>query len=115
MVCVVGTIEDCIQGVQNVVGVLKKDSGHLLLLIGGEGEVKGRRGGYEKKWNAQFYFGPPPFFFSLRSYIGRTRRIRFFKHKLKELFAVNSCRVLLTGNVILYRFFKIRKRVLALP
>ena len=50
MVCVVGTIEDCIQGVQNVVGVLKKDRGHLLLLIGGEGEVKGRgRGGGTKK------------------------------------------------------------------
>ena len=56
MVCVVGTIEDCIQGVQNVVGVLKKDRGHFLLLIGGEGEVRGRGGGYEKKWNAQFYF-----------------------------------------------------------
>lgn len=57
MVCVVGTIEDCIQGVKNVVGVLKKDRGHLLLLIGGEGEVRGRGGGgYEKKWNAQFYF-----------------------------------------------------------
>ena len=115
MVCVVGTIEDCIQGVQNVVGVLKKDRGHLLLLIGGEGEVKGRGGGgYEKNGMPNFIFSPP-FFFSLRSYIGRTRRIRFFKHKLKELFAVNSCRILLTGNVILYRFFKIRKRVLALP
>ena len=74
------------------------------------------RGARKKNGMPNFIFSPPPhFFFSIRSYIGRTRRIRFFKHKLKELFAVNSCRILLTGNVILYRFFKIRKRVLALP
>ena len=69
MVCVVGTIEDCIQGVQNVVGVLKKDRGHLLLLIGGEGEVKGRGVGTKKNGMPNFIFSPP-FFFSLRSYIG---------------------------------------------
>ena len=41
VVFVVGTIEDCIRGVQNVDGVLKKDRGQLLLLIGrGEGTEK---------------------------------------------------------------------------
>ena len=79
------------------------DRGHLLLLIG-----EGRGGGDEKNGMPNFIFSPPPApFFSFAP--------QFFKHKLKELFAVNSCRILLTGNVILYRFFKIRKRVLPLP
>ena len=45
VVFMVGTIEDGIRGVQNVVGVLIKDRGRLLLLMGGRGR---RRGGRKK-------------------------------------------------------------------
>ena len=77
VVFVVGTIEDCIRGVQNVVSLfypfrswqhallhfprlnccrwlIKKDRGRSLLLIGGGG-----RGGGWKKLSVQFYFQLP--------------------------------------------------------
>ena len=53
VVAVVGTIKDCIQGVQNVVGIWKKDRGCLLLLTG--------RGG-RKNGMSNFIFSPPPYF-----------------------------------------------------
>ena len=66
VVFIVGTIEDGIRGIQNVVGVLKKDRGRLLLLMGGGGGGGGEGGrGREgrKKWNVQLYFQPPNFLF----------------------------------------------------
>ena len=52
VVFVVGTIEDCIRGEQNVDGVLKKDRGHLVLLIG--------RGEGTEKMDCPILVSPPP-------------------------------------------------------
>ena len=52
VVFVVGTIEDCIREVQNVVGFLKCDRGRLLCLL--------LLWGAKEKWNVQFHFQLPP-------------------------------------------------------
>ena len=69
VVFIVGTIEDGIRGIQNVVGVLKKDRGRLLLLMGGGGGGRRGRGkgeGRAKKMECPVIFSASQLFISLR-------------------------------------------------
>ena len=66
LVFMVGTIEDGIRGVQNVVGVLIKDRGWEGGGGKGEGEEAGKRRGARKKNGISNFIFSPPLFISLR-------------------------------------------------